>query len=179
MVSADQGVRMNSIVQDLSKDQLIELLEIYAKNLIALDGTWFQSVERDDGMDAAMHHDREAWRRYSVSEARRIKKFLNLGERPGIGGLAKALALRCQSAANVDEFLIDGNQLTYRIVDCRVQNARERKGMGFHPCKSVGVIEYAVFAQEIDDRISCECVSCFPDIVDSSCNCAWKFVLNE
>ena len=82
-----------------------------------------------------------------------------------------------QSAANVDEILVEGDELTYRIVDCRVQNARKRKGMGFHPCRSVGVVEYGVFAESIDDRISCECLSCFPDMTDDSCNCAWKFTL--
>lgn len=128
-------------------------------------------------MDTAVRHDIEAWRRFSVSEARRIKKFLGLDERPGIEGLARALALRCQSAANVDEILVEGDELTYRIVDCRVQNARKRKGMGFHPCRSVGVVEYGVFAESIDDRISCECLSCFPDMTDDSCNCAWKFTL--
>ncbi len=168
---------MNEAVQNLSKDELVELLEIYAKNLIALDGTWFQSIEREDGMDAAVHHDIEAWRRFSASEARRIKKFLGLGERPGIEGLARALALRCQSAANVDEIAVEGDELVYRIVDCRVQNARERKGMGFHPCKSVGVVEYGAFASAIDDRIDTECLSCYPDIVDATCNCAWKFTL--
>ena len=170
---------MNDAVKNLDKDELVELLEIYAKNLIALDGTWFQSLEHDEGMDTAMHHDVEAWRRFSVSEARRLKKFLGLEERPGIEGLAKALALRCQSAANVDEIVVDGDMLTYRIVDCRVQNARERKGMGFHPCKSVGVVEYGVFAQNIDDRITCECLSCFPEIEDETCNCAWRFTLNR
>lgn len=168
---------MNDAVRSLSKDQLIELLEIYAKNLIALDGTWFQSVEGEDGMDAAMRHDVEAWRRFSASEARRIKKFLDLDERPGIEGLARALALRCQSAANTDEIVVDGDRLVYRIVDCRVQNARERKGMGFHPCKSVGEVEYGVFAAGIDERISCECLSCFPDVADASCSCAWRFTL--
>ena len=168
---------MNEILKSLSREQLEELLAIYAKNLIALDGTWFQSVERDEGMDAAMHHDREAWRRFSVSEARRIKAFLELDEHPGIEGLHQALLLRCQSAANVDEVSVDGDELVYRIVDCRVQNARERKGMGFHPCKSVGVVEYGVFAAAIDDRIECECLSCFPEIEDDTCNCAWKFTL--
>ena len=44
----------------LSKDQLIELIEIYSKNWLAMDGVWFQSVERKLGMDEAMHHDKEA-----------------------------------------------------------------------------------------------------------------------
>lgn len=168
---------MNDDIRNLPHDRMVELLEIYAKNLLALDGTWFQSVERDDGMDAAMHHDREAWRRFSVSEARRIKRFLELPEHPGLEGLARALPLRCQSAANVDEIVLEGDELLYRIVDCRVQNARDRKGMGFHPCKSVGIIEYGVFAENIDDRIVCECLSCYPEIEDATCNCSWRFTL--
>ena len=47
--------------------------------------------------------------------------------------------------------------------------------MEFHPCKSVGELEYAGFAAALDDRIHCECVSCFPDITDNTCNCAWRF----
>lgn len=77
------------------------------------------------------------------------------------------------------ELIWEDDALVYRIVDCRVQNARKRKGMDFHPCKSVGVVEYGVFARGIDERIACECLSCFPEIVDESCNCAWRFTLEE
>lgn len=51
---------MNDTLRNLGKDELVELLEIYAKNLIALDGTWFQSLEREEGMDTAVRHDIEA-----------------------------------------------------------------------------------------------------------------------
>jgi hypothetical protein len=34
----------------------------------------------------------------------------------------------------------------------RVQNARIGRGVQFHPCKSVGVIEYGLFAKTIDNR---------------------------
>ena len=64
----------------LTREELIELLEITAKDLIALDGTWFQSLEREQGMDAAMEHDRTAWRRFVPSEARRLKKLLGLSD---------------------------------------------------------------------------------------------------
>ncbi|CVH76733.1 hypothetical protein BN3658_00823 [Coriobacteriaceae bacterium CHKCI002] len=170
---------MNDALRALSRDELEKLLVIYAKNLVALDGTWFQSLERCEGMDAAMRHDVEAWRRFSKVEARRIKAFLSLEEHPGLAGLARALPLRCQSAANADELRFDEDgALVYRITDCRVQNARERKGMGFHPCKSVGEVEYGEFARGIDERIGCECLSCFPEATDATCNCAWRFALD-
>ena len=164
-------------LEALSRGELIELLEITAKDLVALDGTWFQSLEREQGMDAAMEHDRNAWRRFVPSEARLLKKLLGLPDACGLEGLAAALPLRCTSLANEWEILWEdgGRSLLFRITDCRVQTARARKGMEFHPCKSVGELEYGGFAAALDDRIQCACASCFPDITDETCNCTWRF----
>lgn len=41
----------------LSRDELEQLVSIYAKNWLAMDGYWFQAVERKRGMDEAMEHD--------------------------------------------------------------------------------------------------------------------------
>ena len=164
-------------LEGFSREQLAELLEIYAKNWLAMDGVWFQSVERKLGMEEAMYHDAEAWRRFTVIEARRIKAFLGLPEHPGLEGLAKALSLRFYANLNRDGVEIRGNTLIYRVKDCRVQSARTRKGMPLHPCRSVGLIEYAGFAREIDDRITCECLSCYPEVNDHTCACAWQFTL--
>ena len=49
-----------------TKEELIRLIEIYSKNWLAMDGVWFQSVERKLGMEEAMYHDAEAWRRFTV-----------------------------------------------------------------------------------------------------------------
>lgn len=165
------------ILSQLSKDELIELIEIYSKNWLVMDGVWFQSVERRLGMDEAMYHDGEAWRRFTVIEAKRIKDFLKLSDNSGVEGLEKALKLRFYANINEDKIEIDGNTLTYTSVNCRVQRARERKGMPFHPCKSVGIIEYTEFAKIIDSRFTCECVSCYPDITDNDCCCKWRFTL--
>ena len=167
------------MLESLSREQLVELLEIYAKNWLAMDGVWFQSVERKLGMEEAMYHDAEAWRRFTVIEARRIKAFLHLPEHPGLEGLAKALSLRFYANLNRDGVEIQGNTLVYRVKECRVQSARTRKGMPLHPCRPVGLIEYAGFAKEIDDRITCECLSCYPEVHDPDCSCAWKFTLQR
>ncbi|MCD7811532.1 MAG: DUF6125 family protein [Ruminococcus sp.] len=169
----------NEMLEALSKEELIQLVEIYSKNWLALDGVWFQSVEKKLGMDEAMLHDKEAWSRFTVIEARRIRDFLRLPENSGLEGLQKALSLRFYANLNDDEFIRRGNTLIYRMVDCRVQSARTRKGMELHPCKAVGIIEYSEFARTIDSRISCRCLSCCPDITDESCCCAWEFTLNE
>lgn len=167
-------------LESYTREQLIELLEITAKDLIAIDGTWFQSLEREQGMDTAMEHDRNAWKRFVPSEARRLRTFLDLDEHSGLEGLAKTLPLRCTSLANEWEIVWEEDgSLVFRITNCRVQNARARKGMEFHPCKSVGILEYGEFARALDDRLRCECVSCFPDITDETCNCAWRFWMEK
>lgn len=166
------------LLMSYSKEELIKLLENSAKNLLAMDGVWFQSIEKKDCMQTAMLHDIEAWRKYTVSEARRIKEFLGLDEHPGLEGLEKALRLRFAAYVNQDRIEIDGNTLTYTLVTCRVQNARARKGMPYHPCKSVGIVEFSGFAKTIDSRFSCRCLSCYPEITDGSCCCKWKFILN-
>lgn len=162
-------------LNELSREQLIELLFMDAKNLIAMDGVWFQSVEKEMGMDAAMHHDEAAWKRYTCSEARRIKQFLGLGAHPGPEGLAQALPYRMVDRANPSEIVMRDGKLICRILVCRVQEARTRKNMPLHPCKSAAIYEYSGFAAEIDDRIQCRCISCYPDVTDETCSCAWEF----
>ena len=165
-------------LEELTKEQLEELVRIYARNLLALDGVWFQSVERGRGMDEAMAHDCAVWRRFTETEARRIKTFLGLPERPGLDGLEQALAFRFAALANRrTECRRAGDALEFRVVDCRVQSARTRRGLPLHPCKPVGENEYAYFARVIDDRIGCEAVSCFPDMTEPDGACAWRYAL--
>lgn len=165
--------------KDLDREQLMELIEIYSKNWLAMDGLWFQALEARHGMDETMEADIEVWEKFTVIEARKIKKFLGLAEKPGLEGLASALALRLYANVNRDEIIIEGNTLTYRMLECRVQHARSSKGMEFHPCRAVGIVEYGGFAKAIDERIECECLSCFPQVTDESCHCAWRFTLVE
>ena len=97
----------NDLLQSLSKEQLLRLIEDYSKNWLAMDGVWFQSVERMRGMDEAMYHDGEAWKRYTVIEGKRIKAFLELPEHPGLEGLALALQFRFYANLNEADLLWD------------------------------------------------------------------------
>ena len=170
--------KLNHVIENLPKEQLVELVNMLAKNTLALDGVWFQSVENKRGMDEAVEHDRNAWRLFTEIEARRIKTFLHLPDNSGIEGLKQALGYRFNGIVNRSEIHLEGNTLVYKVVDCRVQTARKRKGMPFHPCREVGIVEYTYFAKIIDDRFVCEAVSCYPLTTDPGCACAWKFTLH-
>ena len=37
---------VNKTLEKMERSELIQLIEIYSKNWLAMDGVWFQSVER-------------------------------------------------------------------------------------------------------------------------------------
>ncbi|MBR4410993.1 MAG: hypothetical protein IKT31_06710 [Firmicutes bacterium] len=167
-------------IKALSKEQLEELLVITAKNELALDGHYFQNIERRWGMDAAMDVDVEVWARFTETEAFRIKKFLNLPEHPGPEGLKRAFLYRFYGILNTGEMIIEGDDtFIYRTTHCIVQNARAAKGMPWHPCKLVGVVEWGKFAKVIDDRFELTECSCYPEKTDDTCACSWTFKLKK
>lgn len=167
-------------IESLSRQELLELLKIYAKNWLAHDGCWFLSIEKKLGIDKAIEFDRDAWEQFTQIEARRIKEFLGLDENAGLDGLRQALMFRLYATINeqYSEFTLP-NELVHYVKTCRVQEARRRKGLPDFPCKSVGIVEYSLFAKTIDKRIETEAISCPPDIINNNFYCIWKFTLKE
>lgn len=166
-------------IEDLSRDELMELTNIYAKNWLAHDGCWFLAAEQKYGMDAAIELDTQSWQNFTVIEAQRLIEFLQLGRNSGTEGLKKALRFRLYASINEDEIVIgdDGKTLEYRVKTCRVQAARRRRELPDFPCKSVGIVEYGYFAKTIDDRFESECISCPPEITNPDYYCIWRFTL--
>ncbi|NLO96702.1 MAG: hypothetical protein GX091_01255 [Peptococcaceae bacterium] len=169
-----------NVIDDLSREELLELCKIYAKNWLAHDGLWFQAVETKYNMDVAIELDREAWRKFTVIEAKRLIEFLQLGKNSGVAGLKKALCFRLYASLNEDEIVaVNDKVLEYRVKTCRVQAARRRKGMQDFPCRSVGLIEYSLFAKTIDERFETEVISCPPEITEPEAYCIWRFTLKD
>ena len=168
-------------IEDLSKKDLFELTKTYAKNWLAHDGCWFLSIEEQYGMDTASELDTESWRKFTIIEAQRLIAFLELGKNSGIRGLGKALSFRLYSCLNEDEIIVneDDKTVEYRVKTCRVQSARRRKGLKDFPCKSVGIVEYGLFAKTIDERFETEVISCPPDITNPDYHCIWRFKIDE
>lgn len=165
-------------IKDLSREELLDLLADFAKRWLAHDGLWFQAVEDHFGMDAAIALDKEAWERFTRIEARRIKERLGLPDAAGLDGLEQALGYRLYAMVNEQEAeRPDEHTLVFRMKRCRVQEARQRKGLPDFPCKAVGEVEYAGFATTIDPRLQTRCIACPPDAHPSHFYCAWEFTL--
>jgi uncharacterized protein DUF6125 len=162
-------------IEDFSVVDLIKLIQLYAKNWLAHDGCWFLAVEQKFGLQTAIELDAQSWACFSPVEARRIMQTFDIPEGGGLDALEKALGYRLYATVNRQESeRVDMSTLRFRMVECRVQQARQRKGLPPFPCKSVGLVEYSQFAQTVDPRIETVCVHAPPDAVTDSF-CKWEF----
>ncbi len=164
----------------LDKQTLVGMLEDQARNWLAHDGLWFQAVERHHGMSSAITLDREAWIEFTRIEARRIMERHGIKPGGGLEALAIALQYRLYALLNRQSIhRVDDRTIRFEMNDCRVQSARQRKGLPDFPCKPVGLVEYAWFAHTIDPRIRTRAVACPPDPHPANFHCAWMFTLEE
>jgi hypothetical protein len=135
-------------------------------------------VEFAEGMTDAKRCNDSCWAHFSPFEAWSIKRFLGLGESPGLDGLARALNFRIYARLNTQAVAFENSgALVFKMNKCRVQSARQRKGLEDYPCKSGGLVEYTYFARSIDPRIRTECIGCPPDPHPAEWFCAWRFTL--
>lgn len=169
--------RFTKEIKELPREKLLGLLEDSAFNWLAHDGLWFQAVEKMFGTSQAGLCNQEAIAQYSEIEAKRIMRRFDLKE-GGIASLMQALKFRMYHLINRQDFIeVSEKRCIFRMIDCRVQEARKRKGLPDYPCKPVGIKEYTHFAQTIDPRIKTRCVACPPDKHPDDFWCAWEFIL--
>jgi len=164
----------------MGRDELRAFLGDAARLWLAHDGLWFQAIERRGGQELAIACDRDAWAQFSPLEARRIRERLGLAPDGGLEALDRALRHRLYAHLNPQAIVRPSpDRLILRMITCRVQEARRRKGLTDFPCREVGIVEYTTFAQAIDPRIETRCLVCPPDPPAGDHACAWEFTLRE
>ena len=159
----------------MPRGKILDLIEAISVNWLAGDGIWFQAVENRHEMFTDKRCNDTCWAKFSPLEAFRIKELLKLPEQGGLDSLETALGYRLYSRINQQSTERQGESLIFKMVNCRVQDARKRKGLQDYPCKSGGMVEYASFARAIDPSIRTECIACPPDRHPDDWFCAWKF----
>jgi hypothetical protein len=169
-----------SAYDQMSREELLRALEMFARNWLAHDGCWFLAAEERLGMEAAIELDAAAWGRFAAAEARRIMATFGIAEGGGLGALERALALRMYSVINAQriERSPGGERLLFIMDVCRVQETRRKKGLPDFPCKRVGMVEFETFARTVDPRIHTTCLHCPPD-ASAGQYCGWEFCTPE
>jgi hypothetical protein len=166
-------------IEKLTREELLKLIQVYAKNWLAHDGCWFLAAEEKYGMETAMELDTKSWERFAVAEAKRIMKAFDIPANGGLRALERALQFRLYAAINRQEIeWVNDKTMIFRMLECRVQKLRRQKNLPDFPCKSVGLVEFSQFAKTVDSRVKTTCVACPPDPV-TDFYCGWEFTLDS
>lgn len=139
-------------LRQLTKDELVDLIEEYTKLYITLDGLWFLSVENRYGHDVAAKLDVEVWKSLSQREAKRIRNKRKIAG-SGIEAVIEAFKFRPNFLIKEYEVIREGNKAIFRVTKCRSLHAMERDKREVSSCIMVLENTYPEFVRAIDSNV--------------------------
>lgn len=167
------------MLKALPKDKLIQIMMFNNRNIWRVDGLYFLGIEDACGTDVATTIDAGVWNTMGTLEAKTLKKILDLKE-ASVDTVMKALHYTSWALDQQEKVItVENGNGILKILNCRTQLTRLKKGLSEFPCKQVRYNYLANFAKEINPHIQCICVSCPPDEHTSDVWCEWHFVLTE
>ena len=167
-------------LEQLPKQTLVELARMYARNWQDLDGLWFQNVELEYGLEAAVKLDLRNWERQSMIEAQRIKRLLRL-DGGGLPDVLKALSLMSWQLVSPG-FEIEQEtpgRIVFYYPRCPVQEGRRKQGKQVFPCRTMKLTLLSNLARVIEPRASVACLTCPPDPHPDEFWCKWVLTMNS
>ncbi len=156
----------------LGRDELLELFFHQIRNVWRVDGLYFLGIEQRFGTEAATAVDRDCWRTMASLEAKALRKLLGLGD--GLEPLARALSMTSWALDHEEKELerLEG-KVVFRVLNCRTQVTRLKKGLEEFPCKPVRSGYLGAFAEAFGCGV--ECLTCPPDAHEGELWCEWVF----
>ena len=164
-------------LQKLPKETLIELIKMYSRNWLTVDGLWFSGVEEKYGLDAAMELDVRMWQIGSMIEAKRIKNLLHL--QGGLKDILRTIDLMTWSASFGYEYKLSGNRALWTCRQCPPQEQRIKLGKVAFPCRPTFEACFGNVIRVVDPRVKVQCKFCPPGPCPADAWCQWEFTLDE
>ena len=147
----------------LSREQLFDLLELFGRQALVIDGLWFLGVETRQGHAPALEMDEEVWRRYGANEAKRLLSLLGLERVENLDQVCRLFLLTPLWGILGARAQVEGSKARLWITQCRPQMARVRKGLGEFACKQVGNNYFHAWLPTLHPDLRFACVFCPPD----------------
>ncbi|KYK38246.1 MAG: hypothetical protein AYK18_17615 [Theionarchaea archaeon DG-70] len=165
-----------ALLKALPEGKFIEVMMFNNRNIWRVDGLYFLGIEDKFGTDAAAEIDAGVWNIMGRLEARTLKKILNLTEFT-VDTVMEALHYTSWALDQHEKVITVKNGTgILKILNCRTQLTRLKKGLPEFPCKQVRHNYLANFAKEINPDIVCHCITCPPGRHSGDVWCEWHFV---
>lgn len=165
-------------LMELSKEQLVDLVDVWIKNYWSCQSYWMTFVERDFGEEVAGRLDSEVFEQTARIQAYRLKRLLNLGD--DMQALAFALkhsALQWAPAGFDWEFVeVTDTEIKMRVRQCPMGVYRKEHNLELYPCKHISPPLYTALAKAINPKMVAYCTHAHPDAPKEGVMCEWHFV---
>ncbi|MBL7120088.1 MAG: hypothetical protein ISS53_05335 [Dehalococcoidia bacterium] len=164
--------------EDFSKDTLVELLELYSRLLVSLDGFWYLAVMQRIGNEVALECDKWAWEKvlgkYLVDD---IAGILDV-RGTDVADFMKLLQTRPMHFVIKEEIeVIDRNDALLTVTHCPTLAALEMEGEGRDAshCEMACSIMRRRHAQLFNPAIEVECLKIPPRKSKEDTFCQWEY----
>lgn len=160
----------------LPREKLVQLLKLYSRLFLALDGFWFLAAKEKLGYDAALDLDTTAWEGYFPYEAKKIRRELGIADDTAIGivdSLKYSPFIPCMRH-EISE--ASEEKSVFSCYDCPSLTAMERGG---YPttCEPVGKACFEAYAKAINPRAKVRFLDGPPRKSPKDVSCKWEFTI--
>ncbi len=167
-------MNINEALEQMSKEQLIELAKEYARLPITIDGFWFLETEKRLGREETIRIDTNAWRGYGQAEARKLKRIMSIDGDATPEQMLRTFALSpAWHSLRGQADIVDG-KLKLSVTYCHAQEARRKRGPDAHACKPVDTAYFEAFVEEMNPRGRIRCLFAPPDPQQDGCWRQWE-----
>ena len=167
--------------RDFCHNKLAELLKLYSRLFIVLDGLWYRAVREKMGNKKALACDERVWKRMCKYEMATIKRRLRIRGKDVIA-LMKAvqvcpLGLICKYKMKIK----NKNSAMFTVTYCPALDALEQEGKGREAeiCGTIGPKIQKGRASVFNPDIQVKCLKLPPRKSKDDICCQWEFSLEE
>ncbi len=171
----------NLKLNDFSPDTLADLLTLYSKLYIALDGFWYLTVKERLSNEEALACDMRTWEIMCKYEMAKITKQLNI-QGNDVTSLMKAIQIAPWFRHIEHEIEIrNPNNAMFTVSYCATLDALEREGEGREEqiCNIVDPKIFKYYASFFNPDIEVKCLKSPPRKSKDEICCQWEFASDK
>ena len=166
---------------DFSPDTLAELLDLYCKLYMAVDGFWYLTVKERINNEEALACDIRTLERLCKYEMQKITKHLNI-QGNDVFALMKAIQITPWFQNTAYKIEIENqNTAILTVTRCSILNALEKEGEGRENqiCNIVEPIVFKCYASFFNPDIEVKCLKSPPRKSKDEICCQWQFTCGK